>query len=134
MRHALTYRISAQLHSESMQFYLHQARSAFHESSTVPHNDLVPLDGPGEEDLPSSMSATITSLIGNVIATEKEHAKAVKARLRWKEAGDKVKPWNELREWNLLETLTVDEGMPEMIDLLLLDNTLLSQHVPPNLQ
>ncbi|KAL6240358.1 hypothetical protein RBB50_012728 [Rhinocladiella similis] len=56
-----------------------------------------------------------------MIATEKEHAKAVKARLHWKEAGDEVEPWIELREGNLLETLKVDEGMPERIDLLLLD-------------
>ena len=72
-------------------------------------------------------AAGTTSLTGKVIATEKEHAKAVKARLHWKEAGDEVEPWIELREGDLLETLKVDKGMPERIDLLLLDGTLLSQ-------
>ncbi|KAL6240362.1 hypothetical protein RBB50_012732 [Rhinocladiella similis] len=71
--------------------------------------------------LQRKIAAGTASLTGKVIATEKEHAKAVKARLHWKEAGDEVEPWIELREGDLLETLKVDEGMPERIDLLLLD-------------
>jgi hypothetical protein len=57
---------------------------------------------------------------GKVIATEKEVTKAARAREYWKE----VEPWIELREGDLLETLKVEEGMPEKIDLLLLDSRL----------
>ena len=67
----------------------------------------------------ASLGATTTA--GKVIATEKEHDKAVRAREYWKEAGDEVEPWIELREGDLLETLKV-EGMPEEIDMLLLDS------------
>ncbi|KAK5078741.1 hypothetical protein LTR51_000932 [Lithohypha guttulata] len=84
--------------------------------------------------LQRKIAAGTTSLTGKVTATEKEHAKAVKARLHCKEAGDEVEPWIELREGDLLESLKVDNGVPERIDLLLLDSTLLSQHVPPSLQ
>lgn len=42
------------------------------------------------------------------------------------EAGDEVELWIELREGDLLEILEVDEGMPESIDLPLLDSMLLS--------
>jgi predicted O-methyltransferase YrrM len=59
---------------------------------------------------------------GKVIATEKEPSKAVKARAHWKEAGEEVEPWIELREGDLLETLKVEEGMPKEIDMLLLDS------------
>jgi predicted O-methyltransferase YrrM len=59
---------------------------------------------------------------GKVIATEKEATKAARARNHWKEAGDEVEPWIELREGDLLETLKRDEGMPSPIDLLLLDS------------
>lgn len=59
---------------------------------------------------------------GMVIATEKETIKAVRAREYWKEAGDEVESWIQLREGDLLETLKVDEGMPEEIDMLLLDS------------
>ena len=61
---------------------------------------------------------------GKVIGTEKEPTKAARAREYWKEAGDEVEPWIELREGDLLETLKVEEGMPEQIDLLLLDSRL----------
>jgi len=71
-------------------------------------------------------SLEATTIAGKVIATEKEHAKAVRAREYWKEAGDEVEPWIELREGDLLETLKIEEGMPQEIDLLLLDSTLLS--------
>ncbi|KAL3956872.1 hypothetical protein ACCO45_009718 [Purpureocillium lilacinum] len=57
----------------------------------------------------------------NVIATEQEPTKAAKAREHWKQAGDEVEPWIELREGDLRETLKVAEGMPEQIDMLLLD-------------
>jgi predicted O-methyltransferase YrrM len=62
------------------------------------------------------------NITGKVIATEKEPSKAAKAREHWKEAGDEVEPWIELREGDLLETLKVTEGLPESIDLLLLDS------------
>ena len=65
-----------------------------------------------------------SSITGKVIAMEKEPSKAERARSHWKEAGDEVEPWIELREGNLLETLTVEEGMPEKVDLLLLDSKL----------
>ena len=58
---------------------------------------------------------------GKVIATEKEPTKAERARKHWGEAGEEVEPWVELREGDLLETLK-EEGMPEEIDLLLLDS------------
>jgi len=61
-------------------------------------------------------------VVGKVIATENEASKAMKAREYWKEAGNEVEPWIELREGDLLETLRVEEGMPEEIDLLLLDS------------
>ncbi|KAG6040282.1 hypothetical protein E4U41_001069 [Claviceps citrina] len=61
------------------------------------------------------------ALTGKVVATEKEASKAARARLHWKQAGDEVEPWIELRQGDLLETLKVAEGMPEQIDLLLLD-------------
>ncbi len=59
---------------------------------------------------------------GKVIATEQEPTKAAKAREHWKQAGDEVEPWIELREGDLRETLKVAEGMPEQIDMLLLDS------------
>jgi predicted O-methyltransferase YrrM len=59
---------------------------------------------------------------GKVIATEKEPSKAAKAREFWKEAGDEIEPWIELREGNLLETLADERGVPETVDLLLLDS------------
>ncbi|OBT66483.1 hypothetical protein VE03_03617 [Pseudogymnoascus sp. 23342-1-I1] len=58
---------------------------------------------------------------GKVIGTEKEPTKAAKAREYWKEAGEEVEPYIELREGGLLETLKVEEGLPEQIDMLLLD-------------
>jgi predicted O-methyltransferase YrrM len=61
-----------------------------------------------------------SDLKGKVIATEKEPSKAARAREHWKEAGDEVEPWIELREGDLLETLKVD--LPEEVDLLLLDS------------
>ncbi|OIW24983.1 hypothetical protein CONLIGDRAFT_663710 [Coniochaeta ligniaria NRRL 30616] len=63
---------------------------------------------------------------GKVIATEKEPSKAKRAKAHWKEAGDEVEPWIELREGDLLETLKVEEGMPQEVDLLLLDSTFLA--------
>lgn len=59
---------------------------------------------------------------GKVIATEKEPTKAARARDHWREAGTEVEPWIELREGDLLETLKVGEGMPDQIDMLLLDS------------
>jgi len=59
---------------------------------------------------------------GKVIATEKEPVKAARARAHWREAGEDVEPWIELREGDLLQTLKDDEGMPEQVDMLLLDS------------
>ena len=61
---------------------------------------------------------------GKVIATEKEESKAARARLYWKEAGEEIEPWIELREGDLLKTLKVEDDMPQEIDLLLLDSML----------
>ncbi|PTB45965.1 uncharacterized protein TrAFT101_004550 [Trichoderma asperellum] len=56
---------------------------------------------------------------GKVIATEKEHTKAERARQYWQEAGnDLVARHIDLREGDLLETLT--NNIPQ-IDLVLLD-------------
>jgi predicted O-methyltransferase YrrM len=63
----------------------------------------------------------VSDAAGKVVATEKEPSKAARAREHWKEAGRAVEPWIELREGDLLETLK-DEGMPETVDLLLLDS------------
>ncbi|KAH7305926.1 S-adenosyl-L-methionine-dependent methyltransferase [Stachybotrys elegans] len=60
-------------------------------------------------------------VFGKVVATEKEPSKAVRAREHWKEAGPEVEDWIELREGDLRETLTVEEGLPGQIDMLLLD-------------
>lgn len=59
---------------------------------------------------------------GKVIGTEKESSKAARARKHWSEAGEEVEPWIELREGDLRETLLVEEGMPEEIDMLLIDS------------
>ncbi|KAF5022120.1 hypothetical protein F66182_5839 [Fusarium sp. NRRL 66182] len=67
------------------------------------------------------------SAVGKVIATEKESSKAAKARMHWSEAGEEVEPWIELREGDLRETLLVEEGMPEEVDMLLLDSKSISQ-------
>ncbi|KIL92874.1 hypothetical protein FAVG1_04055 [Fusarium avenaceum] len=58
---------------------------------------------------------------GKVIGTEKESSKAARARKHWSEAGEEVELWIELREGDLRETLLVEEGMPEEIDMLLID-------------
>ncbi|KAL7943307.1 S-adenosyl-L-methionine-dependent methyltransferase [Trichoderma barbatum] len=56
---------------------------------------------------------------GKVIATEKEHIKAERARRHWKEVGDDLVTRHiDLREGDLLETLK--KNIPE-IDLILLD-------------
>ncbi|KAI0171670.1 O-methyltransferase [Hypoxylon sp. FL1284] len=56
---------------------------------------------------------------GKVIATEKEEAKASRARQHWKRAGDEVEKWIELREGDLRETLKTN--LHQSIDFLLLD-------------
>lgn len=62
------------------------------------------------------------SVTGKVIGTEKEPTKADRARKHWGEAGEEVEPWIDLRVGDLLETLKVGEGMPDEIDMLLLDS------------
>lgn len=59
---------------------------------------------------------------GRVIATEKEPSKAAKARANWTQAGSEVEQWIDLREGDILETLKEPEGLPEQVDLLLLDS------------
>ncbi|KAF7527880.1 hypothetical protein G7054_g10314 [Neopestalotiopsis clavispora] len=56
---------------------------------------------------------------GKVIGTENESVKAERAKRHWKEAGEEVEKWIELREGDLRETLKT--GLPEQIDFLLLD-------------
>lgn len=56
---------------------------------------------------------------GKVIATEKEPEKIKLAKAHWLEVGQEVEPYIELREGDLLQTLTKD--LPE-VDLLLLDS------------
>ncbi|PYI36151.1 O-methyltransferase [Aspergillus indologenus CBS 114.80] len=56
---------------------------------------------------------------GIVIATEKEASKAAAARGYWAQCGPEVERHIDLREGDLLETLK--GGLPEEIDLLLLD-------------
>jgi predicted O-methyltransferase YrrM len=53
-----------------------------------------------------------------VIATEHWHEKAEQARQNWKEAGQSVEPWIELREGDILQTLKHD--MPS-VDMVLFD-------------
>lgn len=62
-----------------------------------------------------------TGKLGTVIATEKEEAKAAIARKYWAQCGASVEKQIDLREGDLLETLK--DGLPEAVDLLLLDST-----------
>ncbi|KAH7134066.1 S-adenosyl-L-methionine-dependent methyltransferase [Dactylonectria macrodidyma] len=73
------------------------------------------------QNVANERAATGKPVSGKVIATEKEPTKAERARDHWKQAGDEVEPWIELRVGDLQETLKVDEGLPEEIDMLLLD-------------
>ncbi|KAJ4521622.1 hypothetical protein HRR90_008329 [Exophiala dermatitidis] len=80
----------------------------------------------GQNVLLQRRSATGSTIVaGKVIATEKEPSKAERAKAHWREAGEEVEPWIEMREGDLMETLKVEEGMPEQIDLLLLDSEFL---------
>ncbi len=88
----------------------------------------------GQNVAQGKTSPGATTAVGKVIATEKEHIKAARAREHWKEAGDEVEPWIELREGDLLQTLKVEEGMPEEIDMLLLDSKLYLDFIPLILQ
>ncbi|KAJ2999368.1 hypothetical protein NUW58_g6 [Xylaria curta] len=54
-----------------------------------------------------------------VIATENEPGKIALARQHWKEAGEEVEPWIELREGDLRQTLASD--LPSEIDFVLFD-------------
>ncbi|KAF9765085.1 hypothetical protein IL306_002689 [Fusarium sp. DS 682] len=68
----------------------------------------------------NAMRARGEKVTGKVVATEWESAKAERARQHWSEASEEVEPWIDLREGDLRETLS-QEGMPEEIDMLLLD-------------
>ena len=59
---------------------------------------------------------------GKVIATEKEKGKAEKARENWRVCGREVEGFVELREGDLMETLGVERGGMEEVDLVLLDS------------
>ncbi|KAI0443250.1 O-methyltransferase [Xylaria telfairii] len=54
-----------------------------------------------------------------VIATENEPSKIALARQHWKDAGEEVEPWIELREGDLRQTLASD--LPKEIDFVLFD-------------
>ncbi|KAI1330894.1 S-adenosyl-L-methionine-dependent methyltransferase [Xylariaceae sp. FL0255] len=54
-----------------------------------------------------------------VIATENEPSKIARARQNWKDAGQDVEKWIELREGDLRETLSQD--LPDEIDFVLFD-------------
>lgn len=56
---------------------------------------------------------------GKVIATEKEPEKIKLAKAHWMEVGQEIEPYIDLREGDLLQTLSKD--LPE-VDLLLLDS------------
>lgn len=88
----------------------------------------------GQNVAKGGTSPGATTIAGKVITTEKEPLKAARAREHWKEAGDEVEPWIELREGDLLETLKAEEGMPQEIDMLLLDGTLQFDPVPLAMQ
>ncbi|KAF2011044.1 S-adenosyl-L-methionine-dependent methyltransferase [Aaosphaeria arxii CBS 175.79] len=66
-----------------------------------------------------SRNMAATGKPGTVIATEKEEQKADVARGYWRECGEEVEGVVDLRVGDLLETLK--EGLPERVDLLLLD-------------
>ncbi|KAF5702725.1 O-methyltransferase [Fusarium globosum] len=68
----------------------------------------------------NAMKARGEKVTGKVVGTEWERSKAERARKHWSEAGEEVEPWIELREGDLRETLS-EVGMPEEIDMLLLD-------------
>lgn len=55
-----------------------------------------------------------------VIATENEPGKIARARAHWREAGEEVERWIELREGDLRQTLA--EGLSEEIDFVLFDS------------
>lgn len=61
---------------------------------------------------------------GKVVATEKEPAKAEKARGYWRECGEVVERWIDLKEGDLEETLNGDLalGDGQKVDALLLDS------------
>lgn len=61
-----------------------------------------------------------TGKSGIVIATEKEKEKAEIARKYWAQCGPVVEQEIDLREGDLLETLK--DGLPKVVDLLLLDS------------
>lgn len=69
----------------------------------------------------NAMRARGEKVTGKVVGTEWERSKADRARKHWSEAGEEVEPWIELREGDLRETLS-EVGMPEEIDMLLLDS------------
>ncbi|KAI3319659.1 S-adenosyl-L-methionine-dependent methyltransferase [Xylariaceae sp. AK1471] len=54
-----------------------------------------------------------------VIATEQEPSKIARARQHWREAGEEVERWIELREGDLRQTLA--SGLPGEIDFVLFD-------------
>lgn len=61
---------------------------------------------------------------GVVVGTEKEESKAAIARQYWREAGDEVERWIDLKVGDLNDTLAGDLGLEEgrKVDFLLLDS------------
>lgn len=61
---------------------------------------------------------------GVVVGTEKEESKAAIARRYWREAGDEVERWIDLKVGDLNDTLAGDLGLKEgrKVDFLLLDS------------
>lgn len=70
-----------------------------------------------------NLATAAASSKGTVIATEYEPAKAEQARKHWAECGETVSSVIELREGDLRETLKT--GLPDQIDMLLLDSKFL---------
>lgn len=68
----------------------------------------------------NAIDAGVSPGQARVITTEYEASKAAKAREHWKEAGDAVKSWIELREGDILKTLQDDVPL---VDFVLFDST-----------
>lgn len=79
------------------------------------------------QNVADAQRATGQAVTGKVIGTEKEPTKAARAKDYWKQAGDEVEPWIEVRVGDLRETLKMEEGMPDEIDMLLLDSECLDE-------
>jgi predicted O-methyltransferase YrrM len=66
-----------------------------------------------------AQTSIATGATGRIIATENEPRKAAAAREHWKQCGEQVEKYIDLREGDILQTLKQD--LPQ-VDLLLLDS------------